>query len=762
MAGESFQPLTTTQAKPTQVDSPIPGQQDKLNALEEIGDVGGITAEVPQEPIQAAAEVDSLAGLRTQEVDPLAEFRTDAGTGLAPREDIFAEDALAETEPLSFAQRGKLGFAATSQEEANLLAQKFGSDNVRIELGEVQFRQDKNSKFVNADPAELEIGDIADLSRFAVEMGIEAPIAAGGFLLGGPPGAAAGAGIGSAAATAVGDVIAEQLFDIQRDPERMGKLQEAGIAGAFGTVFGAAGNKITKFLNARKVAKVLKEGGVDSNMAKIVVAEIEEAVQVARKAGLAKNVAGTKIVLTPAQTVPGEIAAGPTIDAVELAGEQGFKNFQTAQGQMIREGFESIQQAVGKEAGKETRGLGSSFIKTVAEIDKAEGALIREARTQAGKVFGNNPAPLGESGQLLSNLGKKLGASVGPTGKIIGAGVEELSDHLVTPKTVQLQKFSKVISELGESATSKGGLSPDRMEVLVGDLDKIAKSTGGFTSAARENTQANLNTEARNLTKALRKDWKTAVGLGLPEEMREQYVKSLSRFGSIRDSMDVLKNVLKTEDISREALVKDIFSKGKQGLPRIRAVKNIIQADDPALWGDLVGENIERLLKENTNAAKVTNFGNVVKQLEGLGDEALGEMLGDSGFSMKQIKSFFKVAQTASHGRIDTVTAKTKAGLAASVGELVGSPFWHSRIRSLGRIMRFATKGDDLDKLLTPEAIQKAVMSVAPSKRGAMRKGFDELLESRPVQAVGQVIEGAKAAAPAVGSGISRQEVRDF
>lgn len=703
---------------------------------------GGTTpADVPVEPTAEDAAVLSEAELA--ELDSI--YGTSAQADLSP-EEIAELDAIYGTkvqdeetsdEPRSleekFSQlpmRMKASFARTDKETQAILEKEHGKENVRLKNGEFETRE--KGKWKKFDEEGVSMGDVADMSRDALEGAISMPAratgAVAGFLSPVPGGAmlgqAAGGALGNAAGTAVGDAVALGL-GIERDPDRNAGT-EYGLSAAFGAVLGPIGNWVGGKMAQRKLARevVSKTDQVMSTAAK----DLQESSQKMIEAGLMKPVGDSGKILTP-----DELAfenANQVALKNELLEKTQYQDFIMERVEMINGGMKKL---FGKAGNLEASNSGKEIVLGMGDILKAEGRLIGSYRESLAQKAGDKLLKAENYKSTVDNLAQELGWI--RSGDVLQApSVDDLLGKGVVSSESEARGLINFMNKEFQGAYTKKG------EYTAREISSKLAQLSERVSASFDDKNASVGARSAYLKvkNALRDDELNAMELylqspgGLQSRLGEgakfdsDFQSIKNKYGAFKDATDTLSNMLKTDDISSTALVRGVFTKGKQGLPNLRAVKTILEAGDPKAYQDFVGQYLGDLITRNTDetaqrATKIS-YGKIQKELNNLGPEMLTELFGETG--AKQADEFFKLASRADKGDVGFIADPKNVGMLKRLAVL-GSGGWLAGQVSAGAAM-VADLGKDkaVAKFLSSEANQEIILKGLPKAEQLRVRSF--------------------------------------
>jgi len=729
--------------KPSQLDAPIPGEQE--------------IQEFEQQPLAEAPQIAQQTGEPQAEIDPLAEF------GFAPEEeadplagfgfqeeaavplDQEAEEAAFEAQP--FLQRVKTGvqeslarakvsFGVTDDEKLRAAQSIFPS--AVLQGGEIFRRSKSTGNLVPLDPDSIElIDDTLDFARDILEgvseTGLTAIGTAGGAVATGgtgtlPAAVAAGAG-GAVAALQIGDFFQEAVLGIERDPERTSRKSEAAIAATFGGAFNMLGSALarrtaTKLAGKAKLKKLAASTG-DEAVNEVALAE--EAIKTVQDSGLAKSVNGD-ILLTPNQINPSN--PNVTAKAKDIADRPEFASFLAEQGKVLDDAYQTVAAAVGN-AGTSKAGLGERFVRSVSDINKAEGRIIGQFRKEALKVAGDLPAPVQNFRQFIGETSQALG--IVPGEKV---NVDLVLDNF--PDLTETQ--AKILGKKFSSLTDLVAKNPDGLPLKVIDSE-YKKLTTQINILMGGQAGKPLGYKLIQMKNALRDDWTQAIGEKLGPGSQEAYQSALGKFSKIRGASDKLNLLLKNEDISKEALSKKLFS-GQTSLANIRNVKTVIQEGDPDLWKDLVFDYVSGLKNKHTNADTLSvNWQALSKDFDKLGEAGKKELFDGAEFSSDQFGAVIKLGRLTNLGEVELKESMSNASFFKRVKNAIitlAPTFIGTRVANASELIGSFGKDKALAKFLSAGGLDEILKGVPAKKRIGLRNKLQPMIDA--------IASGAKAA----------------
>ncbi len=616
MADENFfesQALESTQAKPTQVASPIP-EADPFGDIAEADPFGEVSLELDSEglPEQPPVDVGGEFG-QAQEFQEGEEIIEGA---VPPAESIdeFKSNVFAKLEDLK--QRATLSFAGNDREKVEFLKKTLGADNVRLKDGDIFFRRKDSTKFRKLDPGTEEflrdfLPDILDFSREAFEEAVALPfevaggIAGGPTVLGAPAGVVAGRTVGITAAQKLADDLAVS-FGIPRDPER-NLLTERAINTALSIAIPAGLGKLTR---SKKTAQALSDGKL-IKQEDLLTKRSQEILDISdemAKSGLIQKMPGSDTNILVWQVSPHSAEAKSI--AQQFSGNPQVEKFLVDQGKAYDETITGVlrQAASGKGLSKAVPEERLPFlIDNIARTTRlSEGKEIGKFRKLAAKA--SSPSTKHQLSEetlgAVNQLNEFIGASPGTKPDVdlimrqLGISSKSATTNLINTVTELSQKINR-------------GL---RMDEFQPEIQKLAKE---IDSASSRNPQIKRLYQAANSN--LRADRNRVIKQFLSPEDGASYDNAMGGFQKTLNQIDNLGNSLDSE-LSQEALVRDIFSSGRQGLRKFKAVKGLLKEQHPDVYNNVVNTYMDGLIaKHSRDNLTGLNSAGVRKELAKLG-----------------------------------------------------------------------------------------------------------------------------------------------
>lgn len=711
--------------------------QEQLPQVQDLGMVD-FPAAAPQEQQAQNQEIDyaALADQATADIDysALADQALGQEAGQAPTEDpsqdprgTYGLSSLAaqfEQAPT----RLQASFATTDKEKKFVLDRAYGAENVRKLDKDADFEIKKDGKWRKFDSDNFElIGDTLDFAREAVGglategatlLGLGAAgaetVYTGGAGAPAAPGIVAGArALGAGAGLATEDAI-QAWYGIPRDQARS-YAQEYALAATLGPIFGNLADRVGARIASRAASKASDALITAENKAMTTVDDIVGVSDELKKAGLITNVEGFDTALLPSQAAPLDINAKKTAEA--LGQTPKFQNFILKQGKMIGEGFDKIFDSIANFTGKKTDvGTGTGTINLIDNMEKFEGKLIGEFRDKAIEEAGDGLIPMPKTKEAVQTLMTDLGYAPGQ--KV------EATDLAGKALIRQVDKFYNLLN-------GEGG------RVSMKDLDTAYKEISRLTKPYWKRADDLTGSSLKTLWGAVRDDYSQGINVLLDEGTvngfsKKSYQAALDRFSTIKNATSKLINVLKTDEISAEAFVNDVFRKGTNTLDKVNAVKTLIQNEQPEVWKDLVGTYFNSVIKKNTDLVGdvskplgKTDWGAAQKQILGLGDEVLNTIMGPD--HKKLLTNMFKYADAAEKGGAKFVEDPKNVGFIKNI-LLSGKSLFAAGNVGVTLFDRL-DKQKTLQQFISRDGVETLLRGIPEKEKGAVRNFLEKYSE---------------------------------
>lgn len=747
MANGSFDPLTTAQVKPGQIPSPIPGQQQAIDTVDEFAEFTQPLQAAPapvQEQAPSQGEFDqfsptegtlpTLGGEQVQVED------TAAGELGSPLQSLQAQ---AE----DFTTRVATSIAGTPEAQKLTLENRLGPKNVKqLKDGSFLIRKEGEKKFRKLDPDTFEfLNDIFADEFKTILQGSGGTIGAG---LAAPTigGTAVGAGIGASIGGQVANAIGS-LIGVVRPEGAGGQAAQATEAAETGLTFAtgeAALGRLGKFFKDRSAARALSKNRNISNE-EILDQSSKQALETLEE----MNQSGFKVKL-PEGSVPGvsgEISLpansliphtpGVQATAKSLENEKAFQLVKKeAAEQYSNFVLQHVETAAGTGKGKLAEAVKTGLrdsdntlannIKGVLSQARArEGKVIGDFRKQVKGTAGKQPLPSEQTQQAMASIAEDLGirGTVGQQGKLglQFPGDDQLIADLGFRSKAQLNTFKSQMNDIAEKLTKQGGLNID-------DLLRLSKTVGNQAASAKGFSKSVLG----RLSSALRADTREGMATILEPAAAAEYNAAIGTFRKLAKNADDLKTIFK-DDVGANTFVSGLLSKSKKSPEALKALKELVLKEDPKLWNNMVGEFLEEaaVLSRDTSPGKLSQFNakTFEKKVFGIGKENLETLMGtDSGFSSKQLKKMLELGKRMDGlldaGAPDTVVANN----AKNAIQAFAAFSRVAKINASAMFLRMFDKNARLAKMVTKRGVEDFLEKVPQAEKGRMRILFNKIL----------------------------------
>lgn len=751
-------------AKPSSLDQPVPGQQEEQDLIENFFTQQGtpIEAQTPEtQAVEQAPQAVESFFQQGQPVEPLPETQP-------PLEDPTGLESLKE-QWREMSARIKNSFAVTNEEGVKAIKELNMFEDVRLGAdGEIEVKRPGRGQFEKLDRDKVElIGDSLDLSRDALEFLIEktvqaggtiggallggvtgatvtaaagaatpaAPVAApAGFITGGGLGALGGGALGASVGGATGavlakntgDFVAQEILGIERDPNR-DITNENVLAGVMGGTFEFLGARAARIRAGKKAEQEAAQRTLDNATAKLKQAE--EQIQQVSDAGIKLDRDGFKFKLDPAQTIgANEI---PELDAAakELSASPVYRDFLKQQGNVLVDAYETAIGAIANKAGRSAE-LGKDFVLTSQHVREAEGRLIGSFRKFAKKELLGQNLPAQRTTELTSELLEQFGGSIQNIDgqlRVIAPKVDDILRFNPSLTRDQATVLGEEITELARKLSKQNGsMRIDDIQAIYTRFTNVINRTIN-TSAGK--AYADQMVKIKN---AVRDDWTEMMGQVLPENKIAEYQASKARYSEILNAMKNMQNLLKTEDISKQALVSRLFQ-GKQSLSLARSAKTLIRQSDPDLWQDLTASYFDQLkLKHFDPVSETVSWNGILKDWTKLGPEMQKELLDGQQITPKVMGSLMSLGAKSQNLSFPIAANKpTMDALKRSITNLAiltGPTLAAQKGTAIGSLLSSMGKKQSVMKWLQDgamEEILKDLPGMKPASKAAWRNFVD-------------------------------------
>lgn len=654
--------------KPSSLNAPVPetaqAPEDEFASFD-----------IPAAEAGPSVESDEFAefGIPSAESasQALSEFEQEfGGTGEAPSFEQLQEQqgtlGAVKQKADDFLTRLRLSFAGNENEVVNELQQKFGDDRARLIDGKPQFKYPGTNTFVDFDPDSVEFADFtADLGRFITEFAVEQ----GGEMATAPVlgGAAPLAGAATAPlAVTIGDGIAENILNIERDPERS-RLGEAATASAFGLALGAGAAQLKRLRDARKLLKQQINSG-DALEAAFEAEEYAKALDnKLAEQGLTIKVQGNKFILSPGQQLTETGAPeGRALD-IGISDADKARKFFNEQGLLFQDTAEKLIDSMTNATGQKVDDLFGAVKGAARSNAKLEGELIGEFRDLALRQSKGRPKYMQKTVDGLQDsidrFGGQLSEKIDPVTRQKKASltfpdVKTMKRELFPDaSTAQVARARDVMQRMTTDLNRNGGALPlNKVDQYYKEMTKIIDSN------ISSSNNRGLAIQMIDIKNKLRDDWTQHIGAELTGK-KEVYQSALKNYSEILQAQDTLGSLLKNSDFSRSAFVERVF-RGDLGKQRVTAIKNLISQNNPKLWDEMRSEYLTGILEKHRSAGEKAgkrvsnriNWRNVSADIEKADKNGVLDLAFESAADKNMYKDFLQVAK-----RIDNFEFQEKA-----------------------------------------------------------------------------------------------------
>lgn len=690
-------------------DIQLPQAQAPQAAPEEELDLEALYAATEAAP--AEEEFDMEALYAATEEDPKMDAPTDYNSGGAP-----------------FMTRLQGSFTRTDKEMKDFLIGKMGKENVRHKNGEFEIKDE--GKWIPYDPASLDIGDVADFGRDVFEEAVATPLTL--LTATNPVTAVASRAVGSAAGTAAGDLIAENMLGIERDPSRS-KVGEIATSAAFGGVFGA----FDSWINGRRAAKALEKSNLVDDAASYASrriadnkAVIERLAQITTKDGvpLIEQIPGAK----------GNFALLAQLDPQSPEAREILQRISSDK--RMRDAFEFIGQnsidAVNKFTGElgnleaKAAGKGAVFVDQVSEIYRAAGKIIGDNRKQFIKEAGDGVVPVIKLEQVLADVAEDVGIYRKGDDLVIPS-IEDLVDKGFAGDETTAKTLRKNLNVLFEQVHNGEG------KLSAKEIDSLYKRVRRFAdTAAKSNRFADEEKKIYwSLRRALSDDFTQGIGTVL--DGNAQYKNAMKDYRSMSVAYDDLGSYIDNNGLTLSAIGDNIFGKGNAP-GQIKSMQVFLQ-DKPQMWQDVKGAYLKNLMDSSMvdkAGVQVLDGNAFLLKLKKLSPEAKESLFEGMQNGEKVFEDLIKFTGSVKASQLDKMTLNQQQSfMRRLVGIVTGSSFVQ------------ATKGYDtiasafldmdnkklIEKVLSPSG--EELLKGLPSREVRAWRAFKEAVKKGTVNA---------------------------
>jgi len=563
--------------------------------------------------------------------------------------------------------------------------------------------------------------------------------AAGGLTVGGAmatAGAIAGFGASGALAGTTAFTAAEkfsQWLGVPQDPSR-NIPKEAAVAGAMAAGFNVFGGILRKNKAANDITSKANTEYINEETTSKAVQEAKDAMNSLKNSGIVSGVdeAGNKVVmLAPNQMFPNIPEA--SITAEKLSTEPAFRSFFTEQGNVLTAAYNKIAASLGNVV-KPNQGLGNRFVNSIKDIGEYEGKLVGKYTKEAVE---RNPKALTSIDNMATKVDEMLdlvGGTVETRTKdlrSVGGKLTQTHSVVVDPERLretfsgltprQAKDMAKELSDWGNLIKNapNGQVSVEKLHSLYEKL-KLKKS-GLF-----EGKQRPLGHKMNDLFKELQKDWFNTVDNQLADsDSFKAWRGARDKYSAFKIHTKELRQLLKTDNISKEALMTDLFE-NKASLDRLHHVKALILEDDPELWKDLTGEYFQRMLREAKDKGGNTDWGKVSDKMKKLDKgEVLDTLFTDSAYTKEEFRAFITVADRVKNAEFPfspkDLQRNGMFGALVKGFRVLATPFLSSKQSQIELMLAELGKDKAIVKFLAEDGLEEVLKFMPQTQRKGLR-----------------------------------------
>ena len=641
--------LETEEMFRQELNRPSPVEEEEQRSLPQRGPAGEQDLSAFFQQVTSAEEAQPT---RRREVveEPIAEdmgmelgtFFRELEKNTAP-EPTFTENV---AEGFRYAADRAMGsFGQTNTEIRQILENQYGKGNAWIDSSNrVMYRRTKDGNAIEFDPQDWQMNDlffdaVADQSRVITEAVIDNSIQAATSYLTKAAGRA-NPGLGLAVGTVAGaassgtafyaaEAIRNHLSGGQMDESR-NVSTEAGIAAAFGGVFGAWAGGSARGMQTDAFTEVTEDALETANKR---LGMWEESTNIMRDI-LGMERVGDEM-LTPAYAlrqseVPKELQKSYNT-ALKSPGFRD-RNFLKV-GQNLTDSFQLMFQGM---AEKSPNFSARGALETMRNSRRVLGKSIENLRNVAsdhleGRELGldnfrNAVNVLDAKAKEVSNLDIEHGfEEAAKVDAYKALGLED-SDAKV------LHSFMKDYFDLVniEGSTQRIGFIEETYKTLSELTDQAYRrkdlKARNFAKALDTIQDGIRDDYAAHVTKALNEKF---VNSGTPKGTF--YLNQLAKFSAGVKAEKSMRNLLSRDDMTLRAMAANFFSNSSANLDNIRNFKALTEATEPDLWDGFVGNYLLEYI-EQASAVNRPGGGRVVN-LQPLVNDLLGQSARGKGSS---------------------------------------------------------------------------------------------------------------------------------
>lgn len=666
--------------------------------------------------------------------------------------------------------RFQAGMAANDTEVMGLLKNKFGAENVRWKDGKAFYREDGKGAFKPLDPKQFEIFSdlIPDMGRAFVQEAVAAPAealgGAAGFVgglatmgAGSGPMAAAGAYAARIASAPAQIKIADGLAEMVGVPHDKNRdfLVESVIQGGLEAAAPVVGKLLTRstgFVSkyipgtaARAVRLANKEADnvfVLSAKDKLIQ---QDALDLA-ESGLVQKIPGDQVGFPQADVVLSLTQLHPDHPVAQAAEKQLANNgrYQNAMrlhaeqwGEAVKDHIGSIVQLAKNEGADLTEKevaeapLGKTLVDAAQTFRDSEGKAIEQYKRMAVVNSKNARVPLTQDTRTqLADIAKGLGFKMRvdqEAGKITMLPPENVNDILGNfgiNDAGHARALVNVVDTLIKKSENGQGLK-------MSDINGVTNLVGSMNTTTRR-AGGEIAGKWGQFTGSLREYKNQSIMQYLPDQVtKDAFAQTNAKYGALREGVISLSDTINS-DMSRQAVVKNLFNKGKENLGDVKAIKSLLATAAPEQWEKLKGEWVEQLVLQHTNKGPVgLNAGAMLKDVQQrYGKEFLDVLYDGTGNKSEDLFKMLRVGDRLNQIKrpASQMPDAEKKNLIMDVGRtILASPYvaFNGALSMLG-----IAKGKDsvLMDILTQDGVDKYITAMPKRDRIVVSQKFKQLV----------------------------------
>lgn len=610
--------------------------------IPDLGNVSGAVSQAmtPAAPAAGGDALDQLfASWDQQAAAPAATDPADVpmmpGEALSPAGQAAASANMVE-QIREAPARFRNAFTVTGPESVAVLKQYPGLfQDVRENDGVIEVKRNGKKGWSKLDKDQIEfIGDTLDMSRGVLESVIQQGATAlgtragaalgltggpGGGIAGGMTGSAVGNAVGGVLAKKAGDVVAQGLLGIPRDPNRS-ELSEDLVTAAFSGGFGAMGKYFTDKAARNKALQGEAQKTVEHAMEQVT--STMDDVKTVQDSGIILGEHGN-FHLDPQQAAGAGVSPELNATAKSLSTEESFRNFRRHVGDSIKNAYDSVANTLGAMAGKGAT-LADDFQLTAKDVRTVEGKLIGNFRSMADQKLLNQPQATPRFFQTLQAMAQEMPQDVDQFA---------LSAGLTNSQAKQMQGLVKGYAQ----RVTKGAMTFEESELIRKQLQGIIDSN---VNTSRGKSVAIKLFDLRN---AITEDGIDMIEQALPANQVQQFAASKAKYRTIMDATAQLGSLLETENISKNELIGKLFE-GKGSYKFAQSAKTLIQETNPKLWDQLSSEYFMKLRNDATDMAKRTvDYAGMSKKWNNLDPRLQQDLLNSTGIPAEGMNALLRL-----------------------------------------------------------------------------------------------------------------------